>query len=331
MNDIQESDAIENGVWDIHEIEEKVIKPNQWGSVGPKTFKAFSVTHAILPSGCYSITMDRTDGRSILIGKYIKSDKIMRFKDGLSDRMLKEINDFWKKEQSFKDYGFLHRRGYLLYGPQGVGKSSIIWQVSNDVIKRGGVVFVCDNPKFFSEGLQVFRQVEPNRPIVCVFEDVDAIIKKYGESEILALLDGDNQINRVINLASTNYPENLDQRIVNRPRRFDRVFKVVAPDEGIRSAFLKEKLPKSEKIKDWLKKTEGLSFASLTEAIISVFCLGNTLDNTIKILKELENSNPQSSDFGAKVGFDDDDDEPARGRRASPSTQNPPDDIDDDL
>lgn len=307
----------EEGIWDIEELEDKVIKPNQWAAVGSKTFKAVSVTHNKIPAGCYSITMDRNDGSMIFTGKRIKIDDILSFKDGLTEKFLKEVNDFWSKQKVFKENGFLHRRGYLLYGSQGTGKSSIVWQVAQDVIKRDGVVFVCQNPEFFSKGLTVFRQVESERPIVCVFEDIDAIIHKYGETEILQLLDGDNQVDRVINIATTNYPELLDKRIVSRPRRFDRLYKILIPSDSVRIQFLKRKLPKTANQKDWINKTKGLSFAALTESLISVLCLGNDLNETVEILKDIESKEPKSSDFGkSKVGFnsddDDDDDEPKR-------------------
>lgn len=298
----------EEGVWDISELEEKVNKPNQWGAIGSKTFKAVTVTHEKIPSGCYSITIDNHDGQPIYVGKDVKIDSIQTFKGDLTESFIKEVDDFWGKQEVFKDNGFLHRRGYLLYGPAGTGKSSIVWQIARDVIQRGGIVFVCENPKFFTTGLRVFRKVEPERPIVCVFEDIDAIINKYGESDILQLLDGDNQIDRVINMATTNYPELLDKRIISRPRRFDRIYKIPAPSDDIRIQYLKKKLPKGENQTKWINKTKGLSFAALTESIISVLCLGNDLDETIKILKDIESDNPKSSDFGKKngIGFTDD-------------------------
>jgi len=298
-----EGNALEEGLWDLRDLEEKVMKPNRWGSVGAKMFKSVSVTHSKLPGGCYSISKDNNDNGPLFVGKYIKSDKIIRFKGGLADRLLNEISDFWSKKDSFSSHGFLHRRGYLLYGPQGTGKSSIVWQVAQNIIEKGGVVFVCDNPKFFADGLKVFRQVEPDRPIVCVFEDIDAIIDKFRDSEILSLLDGDNQIDRVINIATSNYPEKLDKRLVNRPRRFDRIYKVDSPSDEVRIAFLKEKLPKKENLKLWIKKTQDLSFASLAECLISVLCLENSLDETVKILREIEEGNPKSSEFGSAIGF----------------------------
>jgi len=295
----------EEGVWDLDKLEEKTKGPNQWAAIGSKSFKAVSVTHNKLPPGCYSITRDNHDEQPIYIGKDIKNDDIYTFKDNITEPFLKEVNEFWGKQKTFKDNGFLHRRGYLLYGPAGTGKSSIVWQVARDVINRGGIVFVCDNPKFFTDGLRMFRKVESDRPVVCVFEDIDAIIHKYGDSDILQLLDGDNQIDRVINIATTNYPELLDKRIVSRPRRFDRIHKIEVPSDSIRIQYLKKKLPKSQNQSEWIKKTKGLSFAALTESIISVLCLGNDLDKTVQILKDIESKEPKSSDFGSKssIGF----------------------------
>ena len=305
----RDSEDTDDGIYNMYNLkleqEENVIKPNQWGTIGARLFKAFSVTHEKLPAGCYSITIDRQDDKPIFIGKYIKIDKIMRFKGELADKFLNEIDGFWKKEEAFKKNGFLHRRGYMLYGAQGVGKSSIVWQVMKDVVDRGGLVLMCDNPRFFTEGLKNLRQVEPNRPIVCVFEDIDAIIKKYGDTELLSILDGDSQIDRVINIATTNYPELLDRRIINRPRRFDRIYKILPPSEKVRMAFLKAKLPKTENLNSWVKKTKGLSFAALAETLISVLCLDNKLDDVIDVLTMLESSSPKSSDneFGGSVGF----------------------------
>ena len=296
---------MDKGVWgdDLkEEVEDKALRPTQWGVIQTDTYKALSVTRKKLSPGAYTITRDNQDGQPIFFKKDVKFDETLMI-EGISTQIIKEIQDFWTKGDVFKKHGFLHSRGYLLYGGQGVGKSSIVQQVMVDTISKGGIVFICGNPTFFMLGLKVFRQTEPDRPIVCVFEDIDAIIKKHGEDELLSILDGANQIDKVLNIATTNYPETLDRRIISRPRRFDRVYKIDPPTDGVRRAYLKTKLPKSQKLDVWVKKTRSLSFAGLAEAIISVLCLGNPLDSTIKILKDLENGHPKSSDFGKDIGF----------------------------
>ena len=43
---------------------------------------------------------------------------------------------------------------------------------------------------------------------------------------------------------------------------------------------------------------------------MKVLCLGNNLDDTVEILKDIESKEPKSSDFGrSKVGFSNDDDD----------------------
>jgi len=45
-------------------------------------------------------------------------------------------------------------------------------------------------------------------------------------------------VDKALNIASTNYPEKLDRRIISRPRRFDRILRIDAPDARVREAYL---------------------------------------------------------------------------------------------
>ncbi len=313
-NKRNEDSHIDEGVWDLEDLEDKVIKPAQWGQVAPKVYKAFSATHSKLPAGVYAITMERNEETPLYIKSDVKNDALIRFKGSLGDQIIREIDTFWEKRKRFAEMKFLHRRGYLLHGGAGTGKTSLVRQIVEVVVADGGIVLLCENPKFFNKGLAVFRQTEPDRNLVCVFEDIDAIVKRYGDDELLSILDGTNMVDRVLNIATTNFPEVLDKRIVARPRRFDRIIKVTSPEESVRLEFLKNKLPKGEDIDNWMRKTEGLSFASIAEAIISVCCLDNELDKTIKILENIEHNQPSSEESKGKVGFgavakDDDDDD----------------------
>jgi SpoVK/Ycf46/Vps4 family AAA+-type ATPase len=156
--------------------------------------------------------------------------------------------------------------------------------------------------------MEIFRKIEPDRPLVCIFEDIDAVIEMHGDSELLGWLDGSHQINKVINIATTNYPERLDRRIVSRPRRFDRIIKIEAPTAAMRETYLRRKLPdlvSNGQLTHWVDLTDGLSFAALAELVISVACLGNTLEDTVKLLRLLEEQHPSSKDFDrpGSMGF----------------------------
>ena len=119
-------------------------------------------------------------------------------------------------------------------------------------------MFVCGAPALLTRGLATFRRIEPARPAVCVFEDVDAIVQGHGEDELLALLDGETRVDHVLNVATTNYPERLDQRFVARPRRFDRVLRIDPPDGEARRAYLAAKLGADDaEVERWAEATKA--------------------------------------------------------------------------
>lgn len=272
----------------------------QWTSTGPNEYMGVAETRKIIPPGVYN--QDITNRGDVVFSQMdIKVDNLMEIPDSLHEAVLKEIDDFWMRGKLFQDFGFLHRRGYLLYGPQGSGKMAIVQQVIARIVKAGDIVLMCDRPAILIEALSAFRQVEPNRRIVCVYEDIDAIVSNHGEDRLLALLDGENQVDKVLNIATTNYPERLDKRLVARPRRFDRVIKVGMPNENVRRVYLRAKISKEalndEHLETWVKLTDGLSFASMAELVISVFCLGNTFEKTLEILRTMTKAKSSSGEF----------------------------------
>ena len=271
----------------------------QWMVLPDEGFQACGQTRARLPPGGYSCAQD-CYGRTQFHPQQLLADDYIDFPHGLPSRVLHDIGWFWRLRERFQHFGFLHRRGFLFYGKQGCGKSSLIHQIVQGIVAAGHVAFFCGHPHVFLAAMHEFRRVEPERPLVCVFEDIDAIIKRYGDAALLQWLDGNHQVDRVVNLASTNYPERLDRRIVSRPRRFDRILRIEAPDEHFRDAYLARKLPEqptAERAR-WVELTEGLPFAALAELVISVACLGNNLEESVALLKSLDAQTPSSMEFG---------------------------------
>ena len=178
-------------------------------------------------------------------------------------------------------------------------------QVIQDVVQRDGVVLLCGAPAVLTRGLVVLRRIEPLWPVVCVLEDIDAIVAAHGDEEMLSLLDGESQVDHVLNVATTNYPEQLDRRFVARPRRFDRVVRIDAADKLTRRSYLAAKLPGADaaELERWVRATEGLSLAALTEAVISVRCLGNGFEETIALLRRMGTGRASSREFAAGAGF----------------------------
>lgn len=304
-------DIFHEGIWGSDELRDENAAEVLWGQMSPGVFRVYPRTSEFLPAGMYMISKSNNDGASLYIKADIKTDECIAVKDSQLESIIKEVDEFWKIAAKFEKAGFLHRRGYLFYGPQGTGKTTIVNSVVLDTIKKGGVVFLCQNPAFMLDAIKTFRKQEPERPVVCVYEDIDAIIQKYGEETVLALLDGNLQTDHVINIATTNFPENLNKRIVARPRRFDRVYKILAPSDAVRKGFLKKKLPKTEDLKWWVKETKGMSFAGISEAIISVLCFGHKPEDAVNAMRAMEAAELNSEDFGKTgkraLGFNFDD------------------------
>lgn len=270
----------------------------QWSHGKEGKYQVCGDTTRNLPAGGYSCDFDNC-GNPLFTRRKLSTDNLIQASQGLASEVLHEVDRFWSLESCFRKYGFLHRRGYLFYGKQGGGKSSLIHQIVSDVVAAGNVAFFCSKPYYFIKCLTQFRKVEPTRPLVCVFEDIESIIEDWGDNLLLQWLDGNHQVDRAISLASTNYPEKLDRRIIARPRRFDRIIRIDAPCSQLREEFLSQKLPQqtSEDRLHWVTKTEGFTFAALTELIIGVFCFQDNFDLVVERLRDLDGHEPSSLEF----------------------------------
>ena len=199
-----------------------------------------------------------------------------------------------------------------MWGPPGSGKSVTINLIIQELISLGGIVLLCGHPELMVHMLQRVRQMEPDRSIIGVMEDIDEIIDKHGEHAILSMLDGENQIDNVVYLATTNYPERLGARIVNRPSRFDERIFVGMPSEAARTAFLRFAAPEldDETLSKWTKDTNAFSVAHLRELVVATYCLDQAYEEVLKRLKSMT-ERPKSVEGFRKgnTGFSPDDDE----------------------
>jgi Cdc6-like AAA superfamily ATPase len=270
----------------------------QYALNGPG-FRPATATVPALPPGIY--TLGFVNDVCTFLPQTMTTDELLRLPDSMSDTVISEIERFWKMKSEFTRLGFAHKRGFLLWGPPGSGKTSTLKFVTAQLVKAGGVVVICNlKPEVVAAELQHLRQIEPDRPLIVLMEDIDAIIKTYGEADMLSLLDGESSIDNVIFLATTNYPDELDGRVVNRPSRFDRVIKIGTPSAEARRAYLlSRKLSLTEEeLETWVKETKDFSVAHIKELIVGVFCYGNLFENDIKRLRAMaktpknDNENP---------------------------------------
>lgn len=250
----------------------------------------------IVDAGMYDLRVSEGIG-FYMLKRDMYLDDLLEFPSKIHKTVLNSIKEFWKRKDKFKEYGFAFKRGILLHGKAGSGKSCIISLCAKYVINElNGVVIPLNNQgdlELYAKAIpETFRVIEKERPIVIILEDIEGLcMGSSSETQLLNVLDGLDQLENVVYLATTNYIENLKERIINRPSRFDgRIYVPFLSYEDRLFYFenkLKESDLKSIDIKKWATDTEGLSVAHLAELLKSVVIFGSNYDEVLAILKEM--------------------------------------------
>lgn len=241
-----------------------------------------------LPPGIYS-TVETQFG--ILFTKEIfNTDELIQIEDDLYDKCINDIENFWTKKSVFKEHNFPFKRGILLYGPPGSGKTCALKFISNNIISKSGIVLHFSYPRVFNEALRRLREIQPETPVVVLMEDIDDLLAQ-DEAEITEILDGFNYCENIVFLATTNDINDIDDKIKNRPSRFDKRIMVDPPSTKVRKFYL-ENIAKLSSIPisitdKWIEDTEKMSFAQLKELYIGVHILGSEYQETLERVRDM--------------------------------------------
>jgi chromosomal replication initiation ATPase DnaA len=294
-------------------IEDKKIDadvPSCWSNLKNNEYAPAYPTVPKVPAGVYEIGWNSSLSTYTVKKQPFKTDELYHLPSYEITDILKDIDNFWNRADNYKKYNYIHKRGILMYGEPGCGKSGIIQLISQQIIEKDGIVINVkdeEDVERFTSFIATFRKVEPNRPLIVLLEDIDSLAGegRHQTARLLNILDGVKQIEGVVYIATTNYPEKLQDRITNRPSRFDRRYKVELPNADIRRAYIQHKLNdedlKGIDIEEWIKKTEGMSLSHLKEVVISVIVMGRTFEETIENLEGLKKT--PTIKGGGKVGF----------------------------
>lgn len=182
---------------------------------------------------------------------------------------------FFDAKEQFARLGVPWKRGLLMTGPPGNGKTHLIRAILNRLPVPRLIV------KSFGEDQddieEVFDQVRAMAPCVLVLEDIDSLIPPMLLSAVLNSLDGAEPLDGVLILATTNHPEKLDPAIRCRPSRFDRVIEFGAPALPERVRLLNKflsRLPDEAKllpfeVEEVALLAEGFSYAYMKELAVA--------------------------------------------------------------
>ena len=93
-------------------------------SDGGNVLAASQKTRPTLEAGCYAI---RSTMEGIMFERVeTNSDHLLRFEDSRYNEVLTEVDSFWDLGPKFEMVGLTHKRGLLLWGQPGQGKSCLL-------------------------------------------------------------------------------------------------------------------------------------------------------------------------------------------------------------
>jgi transitional endoplasmic reticulum ATPase len=186
--------------------------------------------------------------------------------------------------QVFEEMDMQAAKGVLMYGPPGTGKTLLAKAIANEAqsnfisIKGPELLnkYVGESEKGVRE---VFEKARSNAPTVVFFDEIDSIAGERGQqtgdagvgervvSQLLTELDGLEELEDVVVIATTNRPDLIDSALL-RPGRLDRHVHVPVPDEEARRKILevhtREKpLAEGVDLDDIAARTDGYVGADL--------------------------------------------------------------------
>ncbi|KAJ7368476.1 P-loop containing nucleoside triphosphate hydrolase protein [Mycena albidolilacea] len=203
--------------------------------------------------------------------------------DGFKKNLQKDIYGFFKSEPIYKDLAIPWKRGIIMHGPPGNGKTISIKVIMKTCDALGfAPLYVKSFQNYFGEEVamqQVFDMARRLSPCVIVLEDLDALITDRNRSFFLNQLDGLQGNDGLLVIGTTNHFDRLDPGLSSRPSRFDRKYKFDDPTREERVLYVKywqDKLESNKEIEfpdalvdEVADMTDQFSFAYLKEAFVS--------------------------------------------------------------
>lgn len=194
--------------------------------------------------------------------------------------------------------GRKNKKGFLLYGNPGNGKSTEIMSLFDICQELKLRIFIIES-EFSLKSMKSARDILKDENCIFVLEEITERLNKRGLEEILTFLDGETSWSNCITIATTNYPHEMPANLVDRPGRFEE--------------FIEYNNPTREEI-----TTLGAAFNYTEEQVSSLFGQGLSFDYVSFILsqsvklglpvketrdKEEQKRKRLSETFKGKIGF----------------------------
>jgi hypothetical protein len=258
-----------------------------------------------LDSGAYTIELD-TNGALLFKRTELSTNHIVEFPDSSLSTLRAECDKFLSETDKYEKYNLVHKRGILLHGKSGTGKTATIHKLLESFLeKHNAIAFFCSHFETLTRSqICKVREIEPDRPIVVVLEHLESLVIDEGNlinTELLEFLDGVNGINHVLFLATTSDLSLVPDSLKKRPSRFDLKVEINLPSATDREYYFTTMIPENElkkiKLENWIKDTDGYTISHLQELITSYFIYGQTYKASISNIRKLINGGDKGIGF----------------------------------
>lgn len=155
-----------------------------------------------------------------------------------------DFESFFQREQWFRKMRLPFRRGYLLHGPPGNGKSTAIRAMLTSAGMTAYTLRLFDAQMSDGDMDRLFERAAKHAPAMVRLEDIDRAFPRTGQSrtkvslqQLLNCLDGVATGEGIVTVATANEPTILDPAVLKRPGRFDRVVHFPNPSSVLRREY----------------------------------------------------------------------------------------------
>lgn len=222
------------------------------------------------------------DGRLSFLNTRLRDWDSVILDPDMKNRIRLNTIGFLKNIARMQEFGISPKRGIILSGDPGTGKTVICKALMSEAANITCITadaYSLFTGRYISDLYSLAQDLSPSMVFI---EDLDSIGQERnhyyrGYPPLIALLaemDGIVEKSQIVTVATSNSIETLDKALSERPSRFDWVFNIARPDYHRRVEILKylaKKIPLPENMVDYIaRKTEAFTPAQLQEVPFSM-------------------------------------------------------------
>ena len=157
----------------------------------------------------FTDTKEGMEANRELITQSVSRDEVT-MENALKTEIFRMIDEFFSQDRSFfQTYRIPYKRGILLYGKPGNGKTTLVKSIAGST--KAPIAYWQITEFTHSSSIEeVFAAAVRMAPMVLVIEDIDSMPER-ARSYFLNVLDGATSKEGVFLIGTTNYPEKIDQ------------------------------------------------------------------------------------------------------------------------